>query len=119
MLEDKHKKCSSCGRILLASMDTKKSHYTSYVTGGKRYYNVWCKDCHKVYKANRKSDSSNRLKAIRKYYKTIMNYYNVTGGCTRSVSNCDETGTNYDIIDYSNSKNEHKKRSSVGSTRPY
>lgn len=52
MLKDELRECKCCNRLLFASANSLKSNFSTYVPhkNGVRYYNSWCKECHRAYR---------------------------------------------------------------------
>ena len=53
MLKEELRECKCCKRLLYASSNSSKSNFSIYAPRkDKRYYNSWCKECHRAYSNN-------------------------------------------------------------------
>lgn len=53
MLKEELRECKCCKRLLYASSNSSKSNFSTYAPrGNKRYYNSWCKECHRAYRSS-------------------------------------------------------------------
>ncbi len=54
MLKEEIRECKCCNRLLYASSNSSKSNFSTYEPhkNGVRYYNSWCKECHRAYRSS-------------------------------------------------------------------
>lgn len=54
MLKEEIRECKCCNRLLSASSNSSKSNFSTYEPhkNGVRYYNSWCKECHRAYRSS-------------------------------------------------------------------
>ena len=53
MLKEELRECKCCNRLLYASANSSMSNFSTYAPRkDKRYYNSWCKECHRAYRSS-------------------------------------------------------------------
>ena len=64
MLKEELRECKCCNRLLYASSNSSRSNFSTFAPRkDKRYYNSWCKECHRAYR----SSSIDKDKIKKKY----------------------------------------------------